>query len=318
MHSLLSLLALSSVAAALTTTSSMVCNADLCLRSIRATNTPGRPAQGKADCSSFLRVTVTPATYTSTSTVTVESVSVTTTTSTTTSTATTTQMLYSVFGGSVITPAPGATVQKRDLRIASPSTVSDKIVAALPISNLEKRQQTVRPSAIPAYASPCSGAVRYSSACSCVGATATTITAATPTTVSITTTTTISVSTSTASATTTTTITVQTTSTVCAPPSYGFNYDGGYTSAGPGQGVIGATYPSFPNIQDQQGCCAKCFETPNCFIYYLGGGTCTLYVLNAAPIASGSDQCPAGVAAEYTHSGNTFGLGACAVYTGAS
>ncbi|CAD0110934.1 unnamed protein product, partial [Aureobasidium uvarum] len=307
MHSLFSLLALSSFAAALTTTSSMVCNADLCLRSIRATNTPGRAAQGVADCSSFLRVTVTPATYTSTSTVTVESVSVTTTTSTNTNTATTTQTVYSVFGGSVITPAPRATVQKRDLRIASPSTVSDKIIAALPISNLEKRQQTVRPVAIPAYASPCSGAVRYSSACSCVGATATTITAATA--------------------------------------YIGFHHDhndnirvyfhshcyhnnhynspihinsytGGYTVAGPGQGIIGATYPSYPSIQDQQGCCAKCFETPNCFIYYLSGG-CQLYVLNSAPVASGSDQCPAGVAAEYTSSGNLFGLGACASYAGA-
>jgi hypothetical protein len=62
MRSLFSILALSSVTAALTTTSALVCNADLCLRSIRATNTPGRAAQGVADCSSFLRVTLTPAT----------------------------------------------------------------------------------------------------------------------------------------------------------------------------------------------------------------------------------------------------------------
>jgi len=40
---------------------------------------------------------------------------------------------------------------------------------------------TVVPSSIPAYASPCSGAIRYSSACSCVGVTGTTITAAVPT-----------------------------------------------------------------------------------------------------------------------------------------
>ncbi|KAI5204970.1 hypothetical protein E4T42_03060 [Aureobasidium subglaciale] len=127
--------------------------------------------------------------------------------------------------------------------------------------------------------------------------------------------TTISVSTAIASATTTTTITVQTTSAVCVPPSYGYDYVGGYTSSGPGQGNIGATFPSFPDINDQQGCCAKCFETPNCFIYYLSGG-CSLYVLNSAPVTSGSDQCPAGVALEYTSSGNLFGLGACAVYAG--
>jgi hypothetical protein len=42
---------------------------------------------------------------------------------------------------------------------------------------------TVIPTAIPAYASPCSGSVRYSSACSCVGVTPSITTAPTPTTV---------------------------------------------------------------------------------------------------------------------------------------
>ena len=41
---------------------------------------------------------------------------------------------------------------------------------------------TVKPSAIPSYASACSGSVRYSSACSCVGATKSTSTAPTPVT----------------------------------------------------------------------------------------------------------------------------------------
>ena len=45
-----------------------------------------------------------------------------------------------------------------------------------------KRQVTVEPSSIPTYASACSGSVRYSSACSCIGVTATTITVATPST----------------------------------------------------------------------------------------------------------------------------------------
>lgn len=44
-----------------------------------------------------------------------------------------------------------------------------------------KRQVTAIPSGIPAYASPCSGAVRYSSACSCLGAKAATLTAEAPT-----------------------------------------------------------------------------------------------------------------------------------------
>lgn len=43
------------------------------------------------------------------------------------------------------------------------------------------RQVTATPSSIPAYASACSGAVRYSSACSCIGATHTTTTVKAPT-----------------------------------------------------------------------------------------------------------------------------------------
>lgn len=39
---------------------------------------------------------------------------------------------------------------------------------------------TVSPTAIPPYATPCSGSVRYSSACSCIGVTAATTTAPTP------------------------------------------------------------------------------------------------------------------------------------------
>ncbi|RFU28825.1 hypothetical protein B7463_g7517, partial [Scytalidium lignicola] len=47
---------------------------------------------------------------------------------------------------------------------------------------------TVSPTAIPAYAAPCSGSVRYSSACSCAGATAATTTAPAPVTTTTTTT----------------------------------------------------------------------------------------------------------------------------------
>lgn len=43
------------------------------------------------------------------------------------------------------------------------------------------RQVTVTPTSIPAYASACSGAVRYSSACFCIGATHTTTTVKAPT-----------------------------------------------------------------------------------------------------------------------------------------
>lgn len=44
------------------------------------------------------------------------------------------------------------------------------------------RQITQVPSSIPSYASACSGSVRYSSACSCIGVTGSTVTAPTPST----------------------------------------------------------------------------------------------------------------------------------------
>lgn len=72
-----------------------------------------------------------------------------------------------------------------------------------------KRQATAVPSVIPSYASACSGMVRYSSACSCLGVRPTTITVATPVT-----TTTITVSVTPTTSTLLTTVqTVSTTST---------------------------------------------------------------------------------------------------------
>ncbi len=38
------------------------CNADNCLRAVRATRIATRPAEGTADCASYLLATVTPAT----------------------------------------------------------------------------------------------------------------------------------------------------------------------------------------------------------------------------------------------------------------
>ncbi|KAF3913283.1 hypothetical protein ABW20_dc0100424 [Dactylellina cionopaga] len=49
-------------------------------------------------------------------------------------------------------------------------------------ATVKKRQHTVIPTAIPAYASPCSGAIRYSSACSCLGLAVSTVTVASPST----------------------------------------------------------------------------------------------------------------------------------------
>jgi hypothetical protein len=48
---------------------------------------------------------------------------------------------------------------------------------------LAARQQTIAPSSVPKYASACSGTVRYSSACSCIGVTQSIVTVAAPTTI---------------------------------------------------------------------------------------------------------------------------------------
>ncbi|MCJ1434077.1 hypothetical protein MMC27_003443 [Xylographa pallens] len=139
MHfSTLSVLCGLAAAAAAATTTTLKCDADNCLRAVRASAFPNR--SGAADCSSFFEATVTPATSTVTQTATVTAFS---------------------------------NKRRRALNAAEEA--------------LEARQMTVVPSAIPTYASACSGSVRYSSACSCIGVTATTSTAATPmTTVTVT------------------------------------------------------------------------------------------------------------------------------------
>ncbi|KAK6513891.1 hypothetical protein TWF506_008322 [Arthrobotrys conoides] len=124
------------------------CIEDNCLRAIRATNFPTR--SGTADCISYFATIVTPAVstswYDSESTVYDYTEVITETITTTLTTATTT-----------ILPNGGSqTLKKRDEPITNTAT------------------------SIPAYASPCSGSIRYSSACSCIGATHTVITAASP------------------------------------------------------------------------------------------------------------------------------------------
>ncbi|EPS35297.1 hypothetical protein H072_11346 [Dactylellina haptotyla CBS 200.50] len=139
MRFLSSILLFSAASAASAATTLMKCNADNCLRAIRASAFPTR--LGTADCSSYFLATVTP----DTSTVTV------------TSTLSLTETLYT-FVVPTLTPPP--------------DTITGTEVA--------KRAVTVVPSSIPSYASACSGAVRYESACSCIGVTRTTVTAAAP------------------------------------------------------------------------------------------------------------------------------------------
>jgi hypothetical protein len=68
-----------------------------------------------------------------------------------------------------------------------PSTVVLPTVTDTTTVTLVPRQVTIAPSDVPTYASACSGTVRYSSACSCIGVTYSTITVAAPTTTETTT-----------------------------------------------------------------------------------------------------------------------------------
>ncbi|MCJ1245925.1 hypothetical protein MMC30_003129 [Trapelia coarctata] len=103
------------------------CNADNCLRAVRATAFPTR--QGFLDCLVYQQTTITPA-------ITTETVTLTNT---------------------VAPPAITFAKVKRD---AEP--LMGRAVGA-------DGATTNSPTAIPTYASACSGAKRYSSACSCYG-----------------------------------------------------------------------------------------------------------------------------------------------------
>lgn len=161
---MINLLVLAAGVAAAPATST--CNADNCLRAVRASAFP--TVLGTRDCSSYLLATVTPATSTSTVTVTISP------TSTFSVTVTNTQTLIdSVTATSTATVTDTITITS-DVDITS---------TVLQFPSLAPRQVTVQPSHIPTYASACSNSVRYSSACSCIGVTKSTTTAATPVTV---------------------------------------------------------------------------------------------------------------------------------------
>ncbi|MCJ1400083.1 hypothetical protein MMC11_003286 [Xylographa trunciseda] len=160
MLSTLIALAFVAVGAAAAPTST-ACNANNCLRAIEASAFPTR--HGTADCSSYFLTAVTPATSTVTATATAFT--------------TTTIPIPNTTTVEVVVPlsptAPAASLQKR---------YDPAALVRHPTVSLAPRQVTVKPSAIPTYASACSGAVGYSSACSCIGVTAAQTTVPAPTT----------------------------------------------------------------------------------------------------------------------------------------
>ncbi|MCJ1403257.1 hypothetical protein MMC11_006480 [Xylographa trunciseda] len=234
MHSsLIRLLFLAVGAAAAPAASTSACNEDNCLRAVQGTAYTTR--HGTADCQSYFMTTVTPATSTSTVTV--------------TATATTTDMFTITNTGTTTATIPVTVIIPETATVTVPVFAKRMEMSDLvrkPTISLAARQMTVRPSAIPSYASTCSGSVRYSSACSCIGVTATTTTAPTPITTTTVTVTTVQTSavTQTSAATvvidvTTTildTVTVATvTASVCAGPTptfvlsaVGGSFDGQY------------------------------------------------------------------------------------------
>ncbi|KAL2066108.1 hypothetical protein VTL71DRAFT_2179 [Oculimacula yallundae] len=127
-----------------------VCNADNCLRALRNTQFPTR---GSTDCAAYLRTTVTPATVTVTATAT-----------------------SSVFSTSIIGVTLTSSVEETATDTVLQTNIQTATVTLAP--QPFKRADT---NTVPAYASACSGQVRYSSACSCLGGSVVTVTAAAPT-----------------------------------------------------------------------------------------------------------------------------------------
>ncbi|RDW56729.1 hypothetical protein BP6252_14004 [Coleophoma cylindrospora] len=130
-----------------------VCNADNCLRAVKNT---ASLAKVTADCSSFFVQTVTASASTITRTVTA--------TSSPSSTGSVTQTNTLSYG--TLTSTELATLTITPTVTISPTLSIETSVA----KSIVLARRDVNP--VPAYASLCSGAVRYSSACNCIGVTA--------------------------------------------------------------------------------------------------------------------------------------------------
>ncbi|MCJ1251918.1 hypothetical protein MMC30_009156 [Trapelia coarctata] len=145
----------------------MKCKEDNCLRDGPGSVFPTR--HGSADCASHLAMTVTPATSTITTVVT----NLETTSFTTFITDIVTITTAIAVPPPASSPAAAFTGRKREAHGASTDPKAGDLLESLIAGILPQPR-------IPAYASPCSGSVRYTSACSYVGATQRTLTAPTP------------------------------------------------------------------------------------------------------------------------------------------
>ncbi|KAI9172724.1 hypothetical protein HJFPF1_02237 [Paramyrothecium foliicola] len=154
-------LAIAPLAAAVPQVIGAQCAADNCLRALRG---PSRIEEARRDCAAHLSSTVTPPVVTETEFSTILSTST---------------VVVDTTVDNTITETAIATVSETATVVTSiTSTVNLVIGASAPT----KRAEAV----IPVYASPCSGAARYTSACSCISASpATTTLVASTTTITI-------------------------------------------------------------------------------------------------------------------------------------
>ncbi|KAK6345841.1 hypothetical protein TWF730_010184 [Orbilia blumenaviensis] len=133
------------------------CNADNCLRALRASQTPTRLSQASADCTRIIDVTYTPPTVTKTE--------------------------YTTITETSTLQIPDTIVQSfydTQTDVIEATATTDQLVTTT--RQLVKRIATSSSISFPSYATPCSGFYRFSSACSCIGVTPRIHTASTPST----------------------------------------------------------------------------------------------------------------------------------------
>ncbi|KAF3915940.1 hypothetical protein AA313_de0206029 [Arthrobotrys entomopaga] len=193
------------VGAPATTTTSLKCAANNCLRAIRATNSPTR----QADCATYLLATVTPTTVTHTQTAsyyststeidTITTISTLELTSTETHHATQTETVImtstevvtdtsvsviptiaTLFFSTTVTKTNADYVQT--ISIPSDDRASGAAAAPAIRRDVIPTPITVTPSIMPTYASACNGFAAYVSACACVGYVGSTTTVPAPST----------------------------------------------------------------------------------------------------------------------------------------
>ena len=113
---------------------------------------------------------------------------------------------------------------------------------------------------------------------------------------------------------------------VCnASNNYGFIYNGGYATLSADQSGVSATSMTVPNANTQQACCAACYNTSSCYLYYLDPGAnndCTLLLTQGGTSTQATAQCPQGRLEEYPAgidpASGYCGIGACARFVGLS